>query len=433
MLWIIGIGYLISFFDITNIAFGLPVISKVFHLTSAQAAVPITASLLGYILGAYLNSTYADARGRKSAVISATVLFTVGSIASFASFNLTWLIVWRFITGMGIGAEIAGISAYIGELAPAPVRGRYTSLANVYSFSGLAVVPFVALIFVPNFSWGWRAMFLVGALGGLTLLFARQMPESPRWLMHKGRLEDAAAIIADAEKTAASRYKRPLPEPQIKAREDRAEGFPTSQLFRHPYFGRLVLLVVLWFIIYTGDYTWLGLAPTFLVAKGYTLTKSIIFLVTTGIGYPIGTLLATWIGDRFERKYIVLTGLLVYGIGLLLLGFIPSGATIIIFGFLISVALAFFFPLMYAITAESFPTGARATGVALTDGVGHLGGAVGPLWAVAIYAWGGIGNGFESVFLYMGATGIIAALLLPFTISATRRSLEAVTASDTPS
>jgi putative MFS transporter len=150
-LWVVGMGYLLAFFDITNVGFALPDIVKRFHISPTASAIPVTASLLGYILGSYVNSTYADLRGRRVAIISATILFTVGSIATTFSFNFTWLIIWRFITGMGIGAEIAAISAYMGEMAPASVRGRYTGLANVFAFSGFALVPFVALALVPHF------------------------------------------------------------------------------------------------------------------------------------------------------------------------------------------------------------------------------------------------------------------------------------------
>lgn len=423
LLWVVGFGYFISFYDITNVAFGLPVIAKTFHLSSTSSTIPITMSLVGYIVGAFLNSTFADAKGRKMAILSATALFTLGSVMSFFTMNLTWLIVWRFVTGMGIGAEIAAISAYMGELTPATIRGRYTSIANIFSFSGLGAVPFIALVFVPNFSWGWRMMFLIGAVGGLTMLFAKRMPESPRWLISKGRADEAETIVREAEARSRKKLNSPLPEPAKVAPEDHTQEFSLWLLLRPPFVGRLVLLLVLWFVIYLGDYTWLGLAPTLLVDKGLTLSKSIVFLVVTGVGYPIGTILASWLGDRFERKYSVLSGLLIYAVGFFLLGVAPSNATIIIFGFILSTALAFFFPLMYALTAESFPTGARASGIALTDGIGHLGGALGPILAVAIYSWGPVMNGFTSAFVYMGITGVVSAALVTMTVRATRRSL----------
>jgi MFS transporter, putative metabolite:H+ symporter len=426
VLWVVGIGYLIAFFDITNVAFGLPVFSKVLHFSQSQAALPITASLVGYVIGSWLNSNFSDVIGRKGGIMTATLLFSCGCIVTTFAFNLESMVIGRFVTGMGIGAEIAVISAYIGEMAPAAVRGRYTSLANVFAMIGQGVVPVVALGLVPNFTWGWRAMFLIGAFGGLTLLAFPWIPESPRWLLSKRRHVDAAAVVAAAEKRVRARIGDRLPPPIEVAAEVHAQGFPTAALFRPPFRGRVLLLFALWFIWYIGTYTWLGLGPTFFVARGYTLTHSILFLLTSSIGYPAGSLIATAIGDTFERKHTILAGMILWTACFIGIGIASSPLLIYVSVFLLAGSLGFFLPLMYTLTAESFPTRARATGVSLTDGAGHLGGAIGPIMALAVYSWGGISSGFTTVFLFMAVTGLLTAVLLPFTITATRRSLEAV-------
>ena len=137
--------------------------------------------------------------------------------------------------------------------------------------------------------------------------------------------------------------------------------------------------------------------------------------------------MATWLGDAFERKYIILVGMLVWTLAFAAIGIFAGAALIYLSVFILAALLGFFLPLMYALTAESFPTRARATGVSLTDGVGHLGGAIGPILATGVFAWGGIGGGFTTVFLFMAASGLITAAILPFTIRATRKSLEVVT------
>lgn len=430
VLWVVGIGYLIAFFDITNVAFGLPVFSKVLHFTPQQEALPITASLLGYVIGAWLNSNFADIVGRKAGIATATVLFTVGCLITGFSGGLDSMVIGRFITGMGIGAEIAIISAYIGEMAPAAVRGRYTGLANVFAMLGQGVVPIVALGLVPNFDWGWRAMFFLGALGGLTLLILPFLPESPRWLMTKGRLSEAASIIEVAEARAMARNGGSLPALSEAAPEVEAVGFPTFALFRQPFIGRVVLLFILWFVWYIGTYTWLGLAPSFFVAKGFTLTSSITFMLASSIGYPCGALLASWLGDKFERKFAIMAGMALWTVCFVVIGYADQALLIYVAVFFVSLALGFFLPLLYALTAESFPTNARATGVSLTDGIGHLGGAIGPIMALSVFSWGGLGGGFTTVFLFMALTGLVTFLILPFTIRATRRSLEVVNRND---
>ena len=427
VLWIVGVGYLIAFFDISNVSFGIPVFSKVLHFGPGQDAWPITASLLGYVAGSWLSSNFADAVGRKVGIISATLMFTFGCIVTTFAFSLASMVIGRFITGMGIGAEIAVISAYIGELAPAAVRGRYTSLANVFAMLGQGIVPVVALGLVPNFDWGWRAMFLIGALGGLTLFAFPWIPESPRWLLSKRRHADAAAVIEAAERRAMARTGGQLPPPIEVAAEVHTHGFPTLALFQRQFLGRVALLFAMWFVWYAGSYTWLGLGPTFFVDRGYTLTRSILFIAASSLGYPLGSLLATAIGDTFERKFTILTGVIVWAACFVVIGFTASQVAIYIAIFVLAASLGSYLPLMYTLTAETFPTRARATGVALTDGAGHLGGALGPIVALSVYAWGGIGSGFSTVFLFMAMTGVVTALLLPFTIAATRKSLEVVT------
>ena len=425
VLWVVGMGFLVSFYDITHVAFALPNITKHFHPSAAASAIPVTASLLGYVLGSYLNSTLADMKGCRNAIISATILFTIGSLATTFAFNLGWLVIWRFITGMGIGAEIAAIATYISELAPAPVRGQYTGLANIWSFLGLAVVPLVALALVNHLPWGWRGRFFVGALGGLTLIWAIRIPESPRWLPAHGRLEEAEAVVRDGEERAQRNLGEKLPAPALLTDEAHEFSFPTRALFRPPYLGRWIFLLFIWVLMYLSDYARLGMAPTLLVDKGYSLANSIVFLLVTGIGYLIGAILSAWFGDRLERKYSILVGILVYALNLAAFGLFPSAATIVIAGFILSVALVFFFPLLYALTAESFPTHARATGVSFTDGIGHVGGALAPIFTLAIYAAFGH-TGFVMAFMYMAVTAIICAILLPFGVAATRKSLEIV-------
>lgn len=110
-------------------------------------------------------------------------VFSAGTALTALSSGGVMLIVFRFIAGLGIGAEIAAVTTYIAEISPAPLRGRYTSWATTAAYAGFAVVPFVARALVPSFASGWRVLFLIGSLGGVTILFLRRgMPPSPPWL-----------------------------------------------------------------------------------------------------------------------------------------------------------------------------------------------------------------------------------------------------------
>src|SRR5438270_965161 len=194
LLWIVGAGFFFAFFDIVTISFAAPVIAQQFHVSKATVTLSVTSSLIGYIIGAFADSQIADRWGRRLSLAVSVAVFSLGTVLAALSTNITELIIFRFIAGLGIGAEIACVTTYIGELAPAPLRGRYTSWATTAAYAGFAVVPFVARALVPTTASGWRILFLIGAVGGLTILFMRRsLPPSPRRLVAHGRRPEADA------------------------------------------------------------------------------------------------------------------------------------------------------------------------------------------------------------------------------------------------
>jgi MFS transporter, putative metabolite:H+ symporter len=426
LLWIVGAGYFFAFFDIVTISFAAPVIATQFHVSKATVTLSVTSSLIGYIIGALADSAVADKWGRKLSLGISVAVFSLGTALAAASTNVTELIVFRFISGLGIGAEIAAVTTYIGELSPARLRGRYTSWATTAAYAGFSVVPFIARGLVPTFAAGWRILFLIGALGGLTILLMRRgLPPSPRWLISQGRTDEAREVIETAEETALENIEADrLPEPEPVADEAPAERVPIKALLRRPMAGRVALFVAIWFVYYIGNYGWLTLAPTLFTDKGYSLADSTTYLVVSGIGFLIGAYATTHFTDRFERKYTIPVCALAWAISLFVIGEFVSPTIIIVFGFVASTSIGLTVPMLYTYTAEHFPTTARATGVALSDGLGHVGGALAPLIVLGAYsAWG-----FSASFLVMAISGVVAGGLVLFGITATGRSLETATA-----
>jgi MFS transporter, putative metabolite:H+ symporter len=426
LLWIVGAGYFFAFFDIVTISFAAPVIATQFHVSKATVTLSVTSSLIGYIIGAFADSTIADKWGRRLSLGISVAVFSVGTILAAFSTNVTELIVFRFIAGLGIGAEIAAVTTYIGELSPARLRGRYTSWATTAAYAGFAVVPFVARALVPTFASGWRILFLIGALGGITIMLMRRgLPPSPRWLVSQGRTEEARDIVATAEETALRHIDGDrLPEPEPVPDEAPAERVPVAALLRRPMIGRVALFVAIWFVYYIGNYGWLTLAPTLFTDKGYSLADSTSYLVVSGIGFLLGAWVTTRFSDRWERKFSLALIAVVWAISLFVIGYFVSPAIIIVFGFIASASIGLLVPMLYTYTAEHFATSARATGVALTDGLGHIGGALAPLIVLgANSAWG-----FSSAFLVMAISGLVAGGMILLGIKATGRSLESATA-----
>ena len=425
LLWVVGAGYFFAFFDIVTIGYALPVIVKQFGVTETAASTAVTSSLVGYIIGAYADSTVSDIWGRRVSLVISVAFFSVGTIVAAFSTGLWFLVFWRFVAGMGIGAEIASVTSYIGEISPAPLRGRYTSWATTFAYAGFAVVPIVAYFLVPNYPWGWRAMFVIGALGGLTILFMRRgLRETPRWLLSKGRDAEAEEIVATAEEEARRKIGGDLPDPVPVPEEAIGGEFPTLALLKPPYLGRVVLFIGIWFFYYIGNYGWLTLAPSLLVDQGYSLAQSITFLIVTGVGFFGGAITTTLFSDRIERKFSTFAVAIAWSIVLFLIGFFPTPYVIVVGGFAASLTIGLLVPVLYTLTAEHFSTRSRATGVALTDGLGHIGGALAPFFVLVVGS-GWIG-GFSGAFVVMGVSGLISAALLTLGTRATGRSLEGV-------
>ncbi|MBU6337980.1 MAG: MFS transporter, partial [Acidobacteria bacterium] len=261
---------------------------------------------------------------------------------------------------------------------------------------------------VPNFTDGWRVMFLIAAVGGLAVLpFRAKLPESPRWLVMEGRDDEALALVEEAERFAEGRG--PAPElPELK---------PATA--RRPFRTAALLFLAIWLIYYVANYGWLTLAPTLLTGQGFSLSTSLTFLCVSGVGFVVGAWASVRYSERFERKLSIFVGLIVFAVSLTVIGLAPVGAVITIFGFIVSATIGFAVPLMYVLTAEQFSTQTRARGVAMGDGVGHIGGAAAP---VLILPAAGV-----SFFLGMGAMAVaslIAAVLVLFAQRMTGRAQE---------
>jgi putative MFS transporter len=421
---IIGVGYFFTFYDIADIGYAMPAIVPQFHLSGSEATfVALSVGLVGYAVGSLLIGALSDRHGRLKILLITMGITAAGSFLDATATGVATLSLWRFVTGMGVGADLNLVSTYLGELSPAAQRGRIANLSFLLGIIGQAVTPFVALALVPHYSFGWRILFVIGGVIATIGFAARfELPESPRWLATHARVAEADAIVTRREEAARARGVD-LPEPAREAEViTQARSVPFADLLVQPYLGRLAVLVPMWFLWYIGNYGFLGDAATLFSAHGQPIGSSILYLGIGAVGYPVGAVVMAAVSDRVERRLLIFGATLVWLAGMVLVGTLADEAVLIIGSFLASLALGLYLQVAYTYTAENFPTRARSSGFALSDGIGHAGGALGALVLPTVVSSVSFFAGFAGI----GVTGAAAGLIALLGPKVTGRRLETV-------
>ena len=184
---------------------------------------------------------------------------------------------------------------------------------------------FIAWLLVPTAPFGfdgWRWVVLIGSAGAIVIWFIRLgLPESPRWLARHGRLAEAEQVTAAIEAQVAAEVGGPLPPPGPAVREEEGDG-SFAEIWQPPYDRRAIVLSVFNFFQTFGYYGFAAWVPTLLIAKGITITTSLLYSFIIAIANPVGPLLGTLIADRMERKWQVCCG----AIGIAVFGMLFANA-----------------------------------------------------------------------------------------------------------
>ncbi len=406
---VVGSAYFFTFYDITAIGVTLPVLTEQFHLSGASLALPVTTNLFAYIVGAYVLSSVADYIGRRRAFGISVLLLFAGSLLTALSWNLESLAIFRGITGLGMGAEISLAATIMTELSPPKLRGRGVALNVMWGGVGLAAAPWIGLGLIDWLppSVGWRVVFAIGALAIVLLAFLndRWIPESPRWLVLHGQATRADELMGRMEDhVRAKGQELPEPEPEPELAEANLQTFPTAELLRPPYLSRVLVVFFYWFFNYMAAYAYLAYLPTLLENMG--VKENLLYSAIGDIGFVIGGVVTMLVIDRFNRKYSAAVAALVGIIGVGLIA-ISQGPVLLVIGALLAGMWILAPALGYAYTAEVFPTRARATGMSIGDGLGHLGGAVQPYIVVAGIAAFGARGTFGLIIIMIVIAGSI--------------------------
>jgi putative MFS transporter len=213
LLLIGGLGYMFDGLDSSSLAFLLPVVGKLWHLSSVHTGLVASSTYIGYFFGAFISGVLADVIGRRRIMMSALAIYCIASFASALVNDWHVFFGLRILAGFGSGAETVVIAPFLAEFIPRKYRGMFCGALVGFMSFGYVTSSILGYTVVRNFPEGWRYVAMVTALPVIMLLWWRKtLPESPRWLETQGRKAEAEAIVATVEE-GFLRAGMVLPEP----------------------------------------------------------------------------------------------------------------------------------------------------------------------------------------------------------------------------
>ena len=378
MVTLLSLGGMFELYDLFMTGYIIPGLVKAGMLTGVSLgmfsgpALFVASTFFGLFIGTFVFGFVADKYGRR-AIFTFSMLAYCAATLVMAFQTTGWgVCLWRMIAGIGIGVELVTIDTYVAELVPKHMRGRAFAFNQCVSFCVVPVVAFLSYMLVPRtpLGWeGWRWVAAIGAIGASVVWFLRRaIPESPRWLLTHGRLQEAEIITARIEaKVVADRGGEALAQPTPHDVDDLSARGAFSEIWRPPYRRRTIMLMVFQFFQTFGFYGFAAWVPT-LIAKqiGINLAGSLQYAFIIALANPFGPLLAITFADKVERKWQLVGAAICIAVFGVLFSQQSTMPLLILFGVLITLANNILSYSFHSYQSELFPTRVRARAVGFT-------------------------------------------------------------------
>lgn len=361
-------------YDLVIYGVVLPLLMQEWSLTSVQAGMLASTALCGMMFGAMLFGALADKIGRKNVILICVTFFSGFTfLGAFASSPFEFGIL-RFLAGLGIGGVMPNLVALTSEYAPKRIRSTLVGTM----FSGYAIGGILSALIGSYLieSQGWQIMFLIAGIPLLLLpVIWKFLPESLTFLVKTGKNEQAHRIIQkiSPEQTTTSSTRLTLNDDNVPT------GSSVKGLFQQGRAFNTLMFWVLFFMCLLMVYALSSWLPKLMLAAGYSLGKSILFLLALNVGAMIGSIGGGILSDKFHLKPVIMGMLMAGVVALVGLGF--NSPAYVLYG-LVTVAGAATIGtsiLLYSYVAQFYPLSVRSTGIGCASGVGRIGAIVGPI------------------------------------------------------
>lgn len=425
---IVGIATFFDAFDALTLAFVLPSLMHAWHLSPGQAGLLLSAGFFGQLVGAFSFGAIAERYGRIPTITLTVAIFSFASLLCSAASGFAMLLILRAVQGVGLGGEVPVAATYINELTKSHQRGKFILLYEIIFPVGLVFAGLLGTWIVPTF--GWRYMFLIGgAPAVLAFLLTRLLPESPRWLLAKGKLLEAKKVVETIEAAVSNNGARPLPEVRqvdtviTQTQTGSKTGFGT-ELFSRFYRWRTLVIWMLWFcssfVVY-GLVSWL---PTiYSTVFKVPLQQALLFSLATNLAGLLGTVACALLIDRTGRRPWFVSAFVCAAISLAVLALHATLVPTVVvlastsYFFINTTALA-----LYVYTPECYPTRIRAFGTSIGTGWQRVASIIGPMIVGSLM----VQKSVAGVFGLYCAVAVIGGIISIFAIETSGRVLEEV-------
>jgi SP family arabinose:H+ symporter-like MFS transporter len=365
-------GFMVGF-DATVISGVVPFIRDYFALGGAAGSLKLgwAVSSLGWgaLAGNLIAGYSSDRWGRKPVLLSTALLFLASSLCAALATNFTVFVAARIVGGLGVGAAILIAPVYIAEIAPARSRGSLVSLNQLMIVIGISVSFFSNYFLLAAGADSWRWMLGVQCIpAALDFVLLCLVPESPRWLMRKGRSADARAVLAGVHGPSLAQREFELIQTSLGARFQRIgiRALWTERLARMLIFG----FGIAFFQQATGINAIFYYLPTIFAQANGELASSFAQSVLVGLVNVGMTFVAIWLIDRLGRRPLLCCGVAGMALSLLVISwaFHAGGhERIVLFaviGYVASFAISLG-PVMWVLLSEIFPNEARGAAISV--------------------------------------------------------------------
>ena len=403
LLVVTGLGWMFDAMDTGLIAFIMPRLSQSWQLTAPEKAWVVSIGFVGMAIGAVLAGGIADRIGRKTVFATTLVVYSIATALCGLAPDLTWLLVFRFVVGFGLGGQLPVAVSLVSEYVPARVRGRFIVLLESFWGLGWLLAALVAFFVIP--AYGWQIAFILCGIPALYVFYIwRKIPESIPYLINRGRIEEAHKIVCRLEKEAGI----PVVEKIEVAPVAEKHNVSFAQLWSRGLAKRTIMLWLIWFGIvysYYGIFTWL---PSLLEQHGFSIVKSSQYTLILILAQLPGYMAAAWLIEKLGRKATLSGFIAACAICAYFFGQASSDGLIILWGCLLSFFNLGAWGVLYSYTPEQYPANIRAFGSGWASAIGRIGGIVAPMVVTQMMTAGA--NALSSVFIM--CTGVLLAVAI---------------------